>query len=156
MKKHIVKLISLCLASVLLFGCLSGCSGKKKKIDNLMTEFEYACNTLDVDAMLNCIDPSVSDVARLGLGLYGMFAQKDKDEILDQIAGLLSGDTGLDGNEFFSSVKIEVKKTDVKGEEAETETLLQYKLLGQNFKRDATFYCTKNADKWYISSFYFG
>ena len=156
MKKHIAQLTALCLVMILLVGSLTGCNGSKKDVENLMTEFQYSCNTLDIDAMLNCIDPSVSDPIKLGLGLYGMFAQKDKDQILDEIASALSGNSDMNGNDFFSSIKIDVQKVDVKGKDAQVETVLQYKLLGENFKRDASFSCIQNAGKSYISSFNFG
>ena len=155
MKKRIIKITTLILALIMMVGCLAGCGGTSKQVNNLLTEFEYACNTLDIDAMLNCIDPAVADPVKVGLSLYGLFAQKDQDETLDQIAQLLSGDSKLDGKEFFSSIKIEIKKVSTKGKSTRAETTIQYKLLGQNYKKDASFMCMKNSDKWYISSFYF-
>ena len=153
MKKNIMKLFSLGLAVILMMGCLTGCDGTSTEIKNLLTEFEYACNTLDIDAMLNCIDPSISDKVKFGLSLYGLVMKADDDETLDQIARLLSGNSTLDGQEFFSSIKIELNNVSSEGEITKAETTIQYKLLGQNYKRDAVFSCVKSADKWYISRF---
>ena len=155
MKNRNVRFLALGIALLLAVSCLSGCGGASKEVNNLMTEFEHACNTLDIDAMLNCIDPTVADPVKVGLSLYGMFAQNDNDKTLDQIAGGLSGDPKLNGNEFFSSIKIEVKKTSVKGDNATVETNIQYKLLGQNYNRDASFTCIEKSGKWYIKGFRF-
>ena len=62
---------------------LCGCSNDKGEIENLMTEFEYSCNELDIDAMLDCIDPAISDKIKLATGIASMFTNKDSDELTE-------------------------------------------------------------------------
>lgn len=58
------KTVSIVLAFVFAFICiipLAGCSNEEEQIQILMTEFEYSCNTLDVDGILDCIHPDVTN-----------------------------------------------------------------------------------------------
>lgn len=133
---------------------LSSCGAKKKEdLTNLITEFEYSCNTLDVDAILDCIDPRVSDNIKLLMGVYGMFSDKDIDEVIDELSESLIGDSSISGNDFFSSVKIDVQDIVVEDNEALVTTYVEYVIAGETFNRVAEFYCVYYMDKWYVSDF---
>ena len=152
MRKVLVSLVSGILLVSMLFS-LSACgNGSKKEIENLMTEFEYACNTLDFDAVLNCINPKVSDSIKIGVGLVGMFTKTDTDELFEKLADTLSSDD-LGGTDFFSSIKITVNDVSVDGENATVTTLLKYNVSGSQMEREAIFKCIYYTEKWYISSF---
>lgn len=132
---------------------LCGCSNDKSEIENLMTEFEYSCNELDIDAMLNCIDPAISDKIKLATGIAGMFTDKDSDELIEGLVGMLTGDNSLNADDFFSSIKIETSDIKTKKETGTANAIVEYSVAGEKFKKEATFDYVYNMDKWYISSF---
>ena len=151
MRKIFVSVVAIVLSITMIFS-LTGCSGSNKEIENLMTEFEYACNTLDFDAVLNCINPKVSDKIKIAAGFVGMFTDTDTDEMFDSLADYLSSDD-VGGTDFFSSIKIEVKDISVEDEAATVSTILTYELNGEEVVRESTFKCIYYTEKWYISSF---
>ncbi len=150
MKKRISAII---LATVVLITCLCGCSAADNtEIRNLITEFEYSCNTLDIDAMLDCITPEISDKIRLAVGFAGMFSDKSSDEMFEQLANTIMNNSDISGNEFFSSVKITVSRIEAVKERAIVDTVLEYTLSGDSYKKEAIFECVTYLDKWYISN----
>lgn len=132
---------------------LCGCSNDKGEIENLMTEFEYSCNELDIDAMLNCINPAISDKIKLATGIAGMFKDKDSDELTEELVGMLTGDNSLNADDFFSSIKIEISDIKTKKETGTANAIVEYSVAGETFKQEATFNYIYNMEKWYISSF---
>lgn len=149
MRKMFVSVVAIVLSVAIVFS-LTGCSGSNKEIKNLMTEFEYACNTLDFDAVLNCINPKLSDKIKIAAGFVGMFT--DTDEMFESLADYLSSDN-IGGTDFFSSIKIEVEDITVEDEAATVSAMLTYELNGEEVVREATFNCIYYTEKWYISSF---
>lgn len=143
--------IMMLMATMLLSLC--GCGNNKAKIENLMTEFEYSCNELDIDAMLNCIDPAISDKIKLATGIVGMFTDKDSDDLTEELVGMLTGEETLNANDFFSSIRIEAAEIKTKKETGICEAVVEYSLAGEKFKKNAEFEFINNMDKWYISSF---
>lgn len=132
---------------------MCGCNNNKGEIENLMTEFEYSCNELDINAMLNCIDPAISDKIKLATGIASMFTDKDVDALTEELVGVLSGENFLNANDFFSSISIETTKIDAKRETGICEAVVEYSLAGENFKKNAEFEFINTMDEWYISSF---
>lgn len=132
---------------------LCGCSNDKSEIENLMMEFEYSCNELDIDAMLNCIDPAISDKIKLATGIAGMFTDKDFDELTEELIGMLTGDDSLNADDFFSSIKVETTDIKTKKETGTANAIVEYSIAGEKFKKETTFDYVYNMDKWYISSF---
>lgn len=152
-RKFFICVIAMVMSVVLLCS-LTGCNKENKEIENLMIEFEYSCNTLDFDAVLNCINPKVSEKVKLAVGIVGIFTEKDTDELFEKLANYLSdGDIG--GTEFFSSIKIDVKEITAKKESAVVLCTISCEAEGQKLVREATFNCIKYAEKWYISKLSF-
>lgn len=155
MKRRSIRLLATGIVILLMISSLSACEGSSKKANKLLTEFEHACNTLDIDAMHNCIVPAVAGPVRASLSLFGFLAQKGTDEVFGQMAGLLSGNSNLNGNEFFSSEEIESKRVKISGKTLQAGASLSYRLIGQTCKKDALFVFKKSNDKWYIAGFKF-
>ncbi len=153
--RNIVRIATILLSALIFCMCLSGCNKNDEQITNLLAEFEYSCNTLDVDAMLNCISPSTADKIKLVISIYGMISDKNTSEVLDDISASLIGDSSLDGNDFFSSIKIDVKDIKEDGEEAVASAYVEYKINGETYNRIADFKCVYYMEKWYISKFSF-
>lgn len=151
MKIGLIRTVAIVVLAVMIFS-LGGCGKADKEIENLMTEFEYACNTLDFDAVLNCINPKISDKIKLAAGLVGMFTETDTDEMFERLADYLSADE-IGGTDFFSSIKIQVEEIDAEEDTAVVSAILTYELNGEQVERRATFDCIYYIEKWYISSF---
>ena len=151
-KKKIKGIVIVMLIAALVLS-LCGCSNDKGEIENLMTEFEYSCNELDIDAMLDCIDPEISDKIKLATGIASMFTNKDSDELTEELVGMLTGDSSLYADDFFSSIKIETKVIKTKKESGTSNAIVEYSIAGEKFKKEATFNYVYNMEKWYISSF---
>lgn len=152
--RRVLSFVLAVILSVSMLVSFTGCNGSNKEIEYLITEFENACNALDFDAVLNCINPKVSDNIKIAVGLVGMFTDTDTDEMFEKLADYLSdGDIG--GTDFFSSIKIEIKDINVEEDAALVDTVISYSLNGDDYQREATFNCIYYAEKWYISSFSF-
>lgn len=154
--KKICKKLVLLLTVILVFGSLFGCGGNdgnNKEIENLVSDFRQSCNKLDIDAMLDCIDPTISDKIRLATGIVGMFADMEASELMDELASLLTGNDSLNADEFFSSIMVETGNIDVSVNNASIDAVVEYTLGGEKFQNDASFSCVKEDGKWYISNF---
>lgn len=152
MRKIFTLVIAIVLSIAMIFS-LVGCSGSNKEIKKLMTDFEQACNALDFDAVLDCINPKISDNIKLAVGLVDMFSDTESDELFDKLAEHLSSDD-VGGKDFFSSIKIEVKDIIIEDETATVSAILTYDLKGDETVREATFNCIYYAEKWFITSFF--
>ncbi len=155
MKKIAYRIIAVMLVLTLAFG-FSGCNKKKTEVENLLTEFEYACNTLDFDAVLNCITPRVSDKIKVGANILGMLTFQDTDVLFEKLGDVLARNSEINGTDFFESVKIDIQEI-VEDEEDEdivrAMTYVTYDVAGEEIVREAVFTCEYYAEKWYISSF---
>lgn len=151
--KTIVKNVALILILITVITTFSGCSENNKRIENLLAEFEYACNTLDVATILECINPEVSDKIKFAFSVYGFLSKKDTEEVFDKISEKLIGGVAIDGNDFFSSIKIEVKEIKVDGKKAVATAAIEYTIKGETFKKMADFDCIFYMEEWYIAKF---
>ena len=83
--KNFVALILIIVLSV----SVCACGNQNNEIKTLTKNFENSCNKLDMNAMLDCIDPDISESVKKLTGLIGMFSDKDTDELLDSFAKVL-------------------------------------------------------------------
>lgn len=132
--------------------------GAKKECQNVLDEFEYACNELDVDAMLRCINPELSDPIRLGLALFTHITEKDVEDMVDEIGAVLISsmdDMNVDAEELFQSMELETTKLKVKGKNAVAYVNINFETLGVEMEKYGEFNLRKIEDAWYIESFTF-
>ena len=141
----------LCIFMAVLLLC-TGCVGKESAIKKVTAQFESACNKLDLNEMLDCINPDISEKVKLATGLVGMFADKDREELLDGLAALLIGEGQTNTSEFFESVKIKLLETDVQETTATANAEITYTISGEEYTNKAMFDYIYTDDKWYISS----
>lgn len=157
MKKILYRISAFVLSLALMFS-FAGCDKSDTEIENLMTEFEYACNTLDFDAALNCITPKVSDKIKVAVNIFGMFTSQDTDVLFEKLAEVLAGNAEINGTDFFESIQIDIQEI-VFDEEYEdvayVMAYITYDLAGEEIMSEATFTCDYYTEKWYISSFTF-
>lgn len=157
MKKFVSRLGAVLLVLVMTVSLFS-CGKSDAEIENLFAEFEYACNTLDFDAALNCITPRVSDKINMAANLVGMFTSQDKEDLFERLATVLTGDSAINGLDFFESIHIEMVEI-VPDEEYKdilyVMTYITYDFAGDEMTKEAVFTCENYVEKWYISGFSF-
>ena len=153
MKRSIFKR---CLAFIALSVlCLSicACSNQNNEIKTLTNRFEKSCNKIDLNAMLDCIDPDISNSIKTVTGIIGLFSKNDTDEILDKFAGLLFRELPKNSKEFFSSIKIKLGDIEKDENKAFASAKIEYNISGEAKETNASFEYICVGDKWYISDF---
>lgn len=144
--------LTLCL---LLFCVLTGCGGAKSQVRATLNRFESACQQLDLNAMLDCVDPDTAELYRAGAGLVGGLAGMDSEETLDSIAPLLFGEN-YTSSEVLTSLKLKVDDIAVSGSNATALCTLSYTASnGEPTQRELTVTLIQaevdGARNWYIS-----
>lgn len=129
-----VRLVVLML-TIIAVTTLCGCSGNKEKITEVTSNFETACNKLDIDAMLECINPAIADKIKLATGIASMFTDKKPKEMADELVNLLTGDSSLNAEDFFSSINLSTDKLKIKSKTAVADTFVKYSIAGEKFEK---------------------
>lgn len=144
------------LAALFLIIALSismcACGNQNNEIKTLTKNFENSCNKLDMNAMLDCIDPEISGSVKKLTGLIGMFSDKDTDELLDSFAKVLFSELPENSKEFFSSIKIKLDNIEIEEDSASASAEITYEISGEDNKSNANFEYTRVDEKWYISN----
>lgn len=148
MFKRIISVILLVVLSI----TVCACSTQESEIKTLTKQFENSCNKLDLNAMLDCIDPDVSGSVKKLTSLIGMFSDKDTDELLDNLASVLFTELPENTKEFFSSIKINIDDVEIEEEKAFASAEIIYDISGEENKTNANFDYICIDKKWYISN----
>ncbi len=146
--KSIAALILIIALSV----SMCACGNQNNEIKTLTKNFENSCNKLDLNAMLDCIDPDISGSVKKLTGLIGMFSDKDTDELLDSFAKVLFSELPENSKEFFSSIKIKLDNIEIDEDKASATAEITYEISGENNTSNANFEYTRIDEKWYISN----
>lgn len=147
--KFLKKAIICLMISVLILS-LTSCKGEKSKIKDTLLEFEYSCQNLDVNGMLNCIDPDVAQPIKAVLLMYGMSTGEDTSEVLDELVKTVFGES-FKADEFLSHLTVDKVKIKVSGNTAIVNCRLNFEVEGETFTKYARINMVKLDDKWYIS-----
>ena len=144
----------LAVAVSILVLSLTGCGSARSKIEDTVNEFEYACQNMDIDAILDTIDPYVSDSIRLVVAIYSGATGQDyedfMDGVFDDLMYTLFG-SNFDPYEFLSTISISEVKVKTQKREAIVTCELCFEIAGERFDRDATIYMVEEDENWYIS-----
>ena len=146
--KSIAALILIIVLSV----SMCACGTQNNEIKTLTKNFENSCNKLDMNAMLDCIDPDISGSVKKLTGLIGMFSDKDTDELLDSFAKVLFSELPENSKEFFSSIKIKLDNIEIDEDKASATAEITYEISGEDNTSNANFEYTRIDEKWYISN----
>lgn len=152
MKKMSKRRITAVLAIITLLAVLMTGCGDKSEIKGVISDFEKACNKLDLNDMLECIDPAISGPIKMATGIVGLFSNTNSDEMLERLSDILTSGTAGGGKDFFSSIEITVDDIDISGDKAEVGATLKYTVAGEDHETETVFKCVKSEDEWYISS----
>ena len=150
-----MKKFKICAALILIITLsvsMCACGNQNNEIKTLTKNFENSCNKLDMNAMLNCIDPDISGNVKKLTGLIGMFSDKDTDELLDSFAKVLFSELPENSKEFFSSIKIKLDNIETDEDSASATAEITYEISGEDNKSNANFEYTRIDEKWHISN----
>lgn len=149
MKKRFALLFVVVMASMTL---LTGCkSGDKKECLYVIEEFQYACNNLDVDAMLRCMDPDVADPIRIVLAMSGMDASEQLGQLVDaMLSDVSEGEEGA--SQILGSIVIEPKDVEVGKKTAVAYCRISFSVNGVDVVRFVDISLRIHDDTWYITS----
>lgn len=148
MKKIVIVLL---VCTILLSLC--GCK-RTEGITNTLQNFGQACRDLDLNAMLNCVDPTIAKPIQFGLALYGVVADSDVQDTLDDLVGLVFGED-YRSSEFLSTLQFSDFHLSGHGSSAKVNCKVSFELSGQSFTREATITLVEKDDTWYISKISF-
>lgn len=155
MKKVFRYLVTIILIVIMTMG-ITGCASKASKIKDTLSEFEYAARNLDVNAMLKCIDPDISDPIRFGLAVFSTITDADYEDLVDGLfdnLGVSEFGSSFNAEEFLSTISVSDAKLKIKKHTAVVTCKINFELAGQKFSRDASIEMIEKNDKWYIHSF---
>lgn len=148
MKQKIKRALCLLLCLTLIALLLTGC-GEKNAVKSRISDFESAIRKGNIEAMLECYEPSVSSTLQGALSLFGldsasvssflqMMGLSVADE--DEAAGLLATLKITPQSYEFSADKSSCKVT----------AIISYTLFGEEYQEDGTINCVEVDGKWYI------
>ena len=155
MKKVLHYMVTIMLIVTMTMG-MTGCTSKASQIKDTLSEFEYAARNLDVNAMLKCIDPDISDPIRLGLAVFSTFTDADYEDFVDGLfdnLGASEFESSYTAEDFLSTITISDAKLKTKKHTAVVNCKINFELAGEQFSRDASIEMIEKNDKWYIYSF---
>lgn len=150
-----MKIFKSCAALILILALsisICACGNQNNEIKTLTKDFENSCNKLDMNAMLDFIDPDISGSVKKLTGLIGMFSDKDTDELLDSFAKVLFSELPENSKEFFSSIKIKLDNIEIEEDNASASAEITYEISGEDNKSNANFEYIRIDEKWYISN----
>ena len=146
------KIFAALILIIVLSVSMCACDTQNNEIKTLTKNFENSCNKLDMNAMLDCIEPDISGSVKKLTGLIGMFSDKDTDELLDSFAKVLFSELPENSKEFFSSIKIKLDNIEIDEDSASATAEITYEISGEDNTSNANFEYTRIDEKWYISN----
>lgn len=128
--------------------------GDKSEIRDTINDFEEACQELDLNDLLECIEPSTASTLRAGAGLLGNLTGQSSAELLDSVVPFLFGENYSDST-FLNSIDIEIEDIAVNETSATAMGTVSFLFNGETVVKNADFRLVKvgsekDAD-WYIA-----
>ena len=162
--KHWKKHISILLILALLAGLLSGCSlldrlrGEPAStgisetlpspIETLVLNAVTACRNMDVETLLDYVDPTLAGPARSALSLVQTLGGSVEDMLAAVFSTVLDGEAPEHLTEFCQSLSVTVESVEENGSDA-TATA-SYSV--SDYSGTVYIHCVNRDGKWYISS----
>lgn len=150
--KRVISVVLITVMFIFFVMPLTSCESENDKISNLIARFETACNSLDVNTIIDCIHPDITNKIKTALGLVGVLTGQDNDEMLGAISAAIIGNGIVDADNFFASIKVKVKEINADSTNGEVKAYISYKIGTEEITSDTKFVCSKYDDKWYIIS----
>lgn len=123
----------------------------KEEVETAVGEFQYACQTSDVDAMLDCLDPGFSQALKSGrLLLNWMSTQESADEVIMN-SMLISVMNIADISVDLTTMNIGIDDIEMKEDMATINGSLDLESSTGTYHDNITMRMAKDNDKWYIT-----
>ena len=123
----------------------------KEEVETAVGKFQYACQTSDVDAMLDCLDPGFAQSLKSGrLLLNWMSTEKNSDEAIMNtmlIAVMNIADISVD----LSTMNIRIEEISLKEDMATVSASLELDSTSGVYRDKITMRMTKDNNTWYIT-----
>lgn len=155
MKKIAIR--SVCVVLVLSLLLSFAACGASMGVRSTISSFQEACNTMDVEAAIECLDPSISGVLNFGAGLVGMFTGKSNEELFSALSDFLGKSAENFGVDSFKTLDIDVTDVATNEETADAKATLTYKGMdGAERTNNVTFRLKADDEgEWKISGISF-
>ena len=147
MKRTLALLLAVLMLVTMLSSCASG------DIETLFADYQNACNSLDLNAMMDCVTPKITNPLKTAAGIVGKFTANDTDAMFDKIGSLIMNETKVSKKEYFQTLKFEIQKITVEDDLATVDVILTYQGNGADYTEEVTYECEFYADKWYLKGF---
>lgn len=147
--KKLFRKVSVFLAILTVLGTLTACGGSSK-INDTLDEFEYAARNMDIQAMLDCIDPIVADPVRDIFTLYNLIAHEKAEEAFENMINEIFG-IDFDVSDFLTDISFEDRVIKTAGSRATVKCRIICEIKGEPFKRDTIVTMRRKNKKWYIA-----
>ena len=150
MKKTVTRIFSVVLVLTMLLS-LASC-GEKAKIRSTISAFQTACNELNVEAVVDCLEPTIANLLNAGAGLLGGLLGSSEEEVFSSLSSLLGNHSDAIGIESFKTLQIKVNDIAEDGATANAKVTLSYiGITGEEKTADATINLKNSSDQWLIS-----
>ncbi|MBQ3055421.1 MAG: hypothetical protein IJC88_04880 [Oscillospiraceae bacterium] len=140
-------------AVVMLVTMFAGCTTKKGEIETLFTNYQAACNALDLNAMMACVTPTVTNPLKTAAGIVGKLTANDTDAMFDKIGALIMNETKVSRKEYFQTLSFKVGTITIEEDVATVEVIRTYTGNGAEYTEEDTYECVFYADQWYLKHF---
>lgn len=163
MKRKTIHVISTILIFALIITSLSGC-GEQSRVEKLIARFERSYQEIDIDAMLDCIDPRYSKMVRGFYGILGGAMGVDIDSMTDLLYGVIGFsyyamddearselNTSLD---MFKSTRIKPKRFVFNDDNDECVVTADLSMIvgGEKYYEEVTITCLLYDGEWYLAA----
>lgn len=134
-KKQFISIL-LVICMLVTGGCGAATITGASDIVTVVSNFEYSCRNLDLDGMLQCINPDVADPVKFILDIFMWFTKSDETEVVGDIMESVF-DNKYDIQDLFDDITFEKPNVKIRGNEATAEYTLVYVLGSKGLKEKA-------------------
>lgn len=138
------------LCCIAMIAALCGCSPEASAIKKTLNEFQSSAKELDVEGMLECVEPSVAAPISGAVGALSALTGTETQDLLPILLKSVFGEE-IDGETVLERISINHPKLSVSGDEAQVDCDLHINTADSSYTRKTTIRMKKIDDKWYIS-----
>ena len=139
-----MKKIIMILVTGMMVLSLTAC-GKDNEVKEVVNRLESAINKMDVNEVLDCVNPEVANPIKLLVGTFG----QGEEMLLDLVQQVFGATIQFD-EVNTEKVKLEPKEVHVNGNSATVECELEFEWGESVIKEIIVFNMIKVEDEWYI------
>lgn len=149
--KKLVSLLLVVAIMVSLVGC--GAGERREAILDTLDHFEKSCQRLDIDGILDCLNPSYARPISTAKALLGAFTDVNTDELLQTAFELLFDQKDVDPEAFLSAVTFENPEVSSKKTTGLVKADLTVNIAGEklSYNVEVEMKYDEEEDLWFIS-----